>query len=402
MLSPSMPTNLQRHPSQQSRPPPPPPQSSNNGTLTNISTARNIVPQQQQQQQQAQSVQHHVRFNQDLLHNYGINVPMTRQTSQPGTIETPQSPSNPPPVTSLIPLPSPLPNNLGVNMHHMNQPSITPTILGGFPIHQSTSQPTGTNNNYISPQQTSLQNKLDNLHTISPHGSHHQISSSTHHTPTGIYVNTRPMLASPVTTVTGIGKVKQQQTLPSQQQQQQQQQSIRPGIPTNGTPTGPSAVVLRYPPMIQPSQQAQQHGYQMMKPRLMPPNAFGPRGAPPPPPQIIMQQTTMQQQTPIIYDPNTLYRTSGQQPTQIQQAQQQQQQQSITSLQSNPHMNDSLINQQKHQHQQSMPQQVLHIAPGMLTTDDNILKSLLQINPQAVSFQNYFLSSINLFFSSFK
>jgi hypothetical protein len=273
----------------------------------------------------------------------------------------------------------------------MNQPSITPTILGGFPIHQSTSQPTPTNNNYISSQQTNVQN--NNLHTILPHGSHHSLSTPTHHTPTGIYVNTRPMLASSVTTVTGIGKVKQQQ----QQQPpppQQQQQSIRPNIPTNGTPTGPSAVVLRYPPMIQTSQQVQQHNYQMMKPRMMPPNTFGPRGAAQPPPQIIMQPTTMQQQTPIIYDHNTLYRTSGQQPAQVQQIQQiqqiqqvqQAQQQPITSLQSNPHMNDSLINQQKHQHQQSMPQQVLHLAPGMLTTDDNILKSLLQINPQAVNF----------------
>ncbi len=383
MPSPSMSTNLQRHPSQQARPPPPP-QTSNNGTLTNISTARNIVPQQQQQQQpppqQTQSVQHHVRFNQDLLHNYGINVPMTRQTSQPGTIEPPQSPSNPPSVTSLIPLPSPLPNNLGVNMHHMNQPSITPTIIGGFPVHPSNSQQTGTNNTYISPQQTNVQNKLDNLHAISPHGSHHPLSTGTHHTQGGIYVNARPMLASPVTTVTGIGKVKQQP--PPLPLSQQQQQSIRAGMPTNGTPTGPSAVVLRYPPMIQTPQQPQQHGYPMMKPRMMPPNAFGPRGAPlPPSPQIIMQTTSMQQQTPIIYDPNALYRTPGQQSAQVQQTQQQ----SLTSLQANPHMNDSLMNQQKLQHQQSIPQQVLHLAPGMLTTDDNILKSLLQINPQAVS-----------------
>ena len=363
MPSPSMSANLQRHPSQQARPPQP----SNNGPLTNISTARNIVP--QQLPQQTQSVQHHVRFNQDLLNNYGINVPMTRQSSQPGTNETPQSPPNSTSITSLIPLPSPLPNNLGVNMHHMNQASITPTILGGFPIHQSSSQPTSNNNNFISPQQINVQNKLDNPHTILPHGSHHSLSSATHHTPTGIYVNTRPMLASPVTTVTGIGKIKQQ---PSQQQQ-----PIRLGVPTNGVPTGPSAVVLRYPPMIQTSQQPQQqHGYQMMKPRMMPPNAFGPRGPPPPPPQLIMQQ---QQQTPIIYDPNTLYRTSpGQQPPPSPQVQQSQQ--LITPLQSNPHMNDSLINQQKHQH----PQQVLHLPSGMLTTDDNILKSLLQINPQAV------------------
>jgi hypothetical protein len=409
-----MPTTLQRHPSQQARLPLPP-QSINNGPLTNISTARNIIPQQQQQQQQQQtqqiqSVQHHVRFNQDLLHNYGINVPMTRQSSQPGTNEPPQSPSNPPPVTSLIPLPAPLPNNLGVNMHHMNQPSITPTILGGFPIHPSTNQQTGTTNTYISPQQTNVQNKLDNLHTIAPHGSHHPLSTATHHIPPGIYVNTRPMLASPVTTVTGIGKLKQQQQQQSLLPQQQQPQPIRPGIPTNGTPTGPSAVVLRYPPMIQTPQQSQQHGYPMMKQRMMPPNTFGPRGGPPPPSQIIMQQTTMQQQqTPIIYDPNTLYRTApGQQPTpvqvQVQQQQQQQQQQpqqqSITSLQTNPHMNDSIINQQKHPHQQSMPQQVLHLAPGMLTTDDNILKSLLQINPQAVSFILHYLlfSFINLSF----
>ncbi|CAM4989886.1 unnamed protein product, partial [Rotaria socialis] len=41
---------------------------------------------------------------------------------------------------------------------------------------------------------------------------------------------------------------------------------IRPGIPTNGTPTGPSTVVLRYPPMIQTPQQPQHNAYQMMKP----------------------------------------------------------------------------------------------------------------------------------------
>jgi hypothetical protein len=91
----------------------------------------------------------------------------------------------------------------------------------------------------------------------------------------------------------------------------------------------------------------------------------------------------VKQQPTIIYDPNTLYRTSGQQqpppPSQIQP------QQTLTSIQSNLHMNDALINQQKHQHQQSIPQQVLHLSSGMLTTDDNILKSLLQINPQAVS-----------------
>jgi hypothetical protein len=361
-----MSANLQRHPSQQARPP----QASNNGPLTNISTARNIVP-QQQQPQQIQPVQHHVRFNQDLLNNYGINVPMTRQSSQPGINETSQSSPNSTSITSLIPLPSPLPNNLGVNMHHMNQASITPTILGGFPLHQSSSsQSTSTNNNFISPQHINVQNKLDNPHTISPHGSHHSLSSTTHHTSTGIYVNTRPMIASPVTTVTGIGKVKQQAP--------QQQQPIRLGIPTNGAPPGSSAVILRYPPMIQTSQQTQ-HGYQMMKPRMMPPNSFGPRGPPPPSPQLIMQQ-----QAPVIYDPNTLYRTSpGQQtplPSQVQQPQQ-----LITPLQSNPHMNDSLINQQKHQHQQSMSQQVLHLPSGMHTTDDNILKTLLQINSQAVS-----------------
>ncbi|CAF3505803.1 unnamed protein product [Adineta steineri] len=375
MSSPSISTNLQRHPSQQIRPQ----QSSNNGTLTNLSTARNIVPQPQpSQQQQNQSVQHQVRFNQDLLLNYGINVPMTRQSSQPGTNETPQSPPNSTSITSLIPLPSPLPNNLGVNMHHMNQASITPTILGGFPIHQSSSQSTSTNNNFISPQQINVQNKLDNPHTISQHGSHHPLSSATHHTSTGIYVNTRPMLSSPVTNVTSINKGKQQP--------QQQQQQIRPGMPINGAPTGPSAVVLRYQPMIPTSQQPQQHNYQMMKSRMMLPNAFGQRGPPPQQPsQLIMQQ----QQQPIIYDPNTLYRTQPQPPPPQQQQQvqqsQQQQQQLLTPLQSNPHMNDSLINQQKHQHQQSMPQQVLHLPPGVLATDDNILKSLLQINPQANS-----------------
>ena len=395
MPSPSMTSNLQRHPSQQIRP-------QQQQQPTNNGTQRNIVPQQQQQQQQQlppppnQSVQNHVRFNQDLLHNYGINVPMARQTSQTGSNEPPQSPSNPSSVTSLIPLPVPLSNNLGVNMHHINQPSITPTILGGFPMHQSNSQVAGTNTAYISQQQANISNKMDVPHTISPHGSHHP-----HHAPQGIYVNTRPMMTSPVMTVTGIGKVRpplqQQQPPPSplstQQQQQQQQQLIRPGMPTNGTPVGPSTVVLRYPhqmmqtpQQVQQQQQQQQHGYQMMKPRMMPPNAYGPRPTGGPSPQIIMQQ-----QPQLNYDSNALYRTAPMQqqqpppPIQIQQPQQQ----SLQPIQSNPHINENLINQQKHSHPQTMQQQqqqqVLHLPPGMLSTDDNILKSLLQINPQANS-----------------
>ncbi|CAF1683806.1 unnamed protein product, partial [Adineta ricciae] len=110
-----------------------------------------------------------------------------------------------------------------------------------------------------------------------------------------------------------------------------------------------------------------------MKPRMMPPNTYGPRGpAPPPPPQLIMQQ----QQQPIIYDHNSLYRQQQPPPPP----------QHIATLQTNSHINDSLLNQSKHPHQQQpMPQQVLHLPSGMLTTDDNILKSLLQINPQANS-----------------
>jgi len=88
--------------------------------------------------------------------------------------------------------------------------------------------------------------------------------------------------------------------------------------PSNGI----SPVILRYP--------TQQYGHQMMKPCS---NTYGTS------PQVIMPQ-----QTPIIYDPNTIYRING---------------------------------QQNH-----------HLPP-----DDNILKSLLQINPQIVS-----LHDSNLFF----
>ena len=366
-----MSANIQRHPSQQTRPqlssqPP------NNSTLTNLSTARNIIP------QQTQSIQNHVRFNQDLLNNYGISVSMTRQPSQSGTNEpTTLSPSNSPSVTSLIPLPSPLTNNLGVNVHHMNQASITPTILGGFPIHQSTSQPIGTNNNFISPQQqVNTQNKSDH-HPNVP--SHHQISSSTHNIPTGVCINTRPMYSSPAATVTGVGKMKTQITQPPPPPPPQQ--PIRPVIPSNGTSTGPSTVVLRYSTMIQTAQQpqSQAHTYQMMKPRMMPPNAFASRGTPPPPPHLIMPS-----QTHITYDPNTMYRASVQQqlaPPQVQQT--------LTSHQANSHLNDNLVNPQKPQHQQLI-QQVLHLPSSVLATDDNILKSLLQINPQAVSFLLFF------------
>ncbi|CAM4989832.1 unnamed protein product, partial [Rotaria socialis] len=41
-----------------------------------------------------------------------------------------------------------------------------------------------------------VQNKSDNHHNVSSHGSHHPLQPSTHHAPTGIYVNTRPMVSS--------------------------------------------------------------------------------------------------------------------------------------------------------------------------------------------------------------
>lgn len=84
-----------------------------------LSTSRNII------QQQTPSNQYPVRFNQELLQNFGINIPPPRQS------ETQLS-------TSLIPIPSSLSNNLTMNnIHHMNQPSITPTIIGTYPIRQS-------------------------------------------------------------------------------------------------------------------------------------------------------------------------------------------------------------------------------------------------------------------------
>ena len=52
--------------------------------------------------------------------------------------------------TSLIPLPTPIPNNLGVNMHHMNQASITPTMIGTYPPHQP-SPHSNFDNHHISP-----------------------------------------------------------------------------------------------------------------------------------------------------------------------------------------------------------------------------------------------------------
>lgn len=143
--------------------------------------------------------QHPVRFNQELLDNFGITIPITKQSG----------------ITELIPLPSPLTNNLGVNIHSINnQPSLTPTIIGTY-----------SNSSY----------------------NHHQQPTSN-----GIYPR-----------------------------------SIIQTGPTNGT----SPVILHYPP--------QPYGHQMMKPRMIPPNAYG---------QVIMPQ-----QNSIIYDPNTIYRTNGQQ-----------------------------------------------------------------------------------------
>lgn len=154
--------------------------------------------------------------------------------------------------TSLIPLPSPLSHNLGVNLHSTNQPSLTPTVIGTYP----TSYP-----------------HFDNHH-------HQQ-------TPPGMYLNNaRPM----------VGKIHQQPR------------------PANGT----SPMLLRYP-------STQQYGHQMIKPRMTPPNTYG-----------TSSQVVMSQQTPVMYDPNTIYRTNGQQ---------------------------------------------THHLP----LDDNILKSLLQISPQLVN-----------------
>ncbi|UJR10319.1 hypothetical protein I4U23_014525 [Adineta vaga] len=85
----------------------------------NISNSRNLTS-------------HPVRFNQELLNNFNINVPITRQAEHMPS-------GNSLSTTSLIPLPSPIPSNLGVNMHHMNQASITPTMIGTYPPHQSSS-----------------------------------------------------------------------------------------------------------------------------------------------------------------------------------------------------------------------------------------------------------------------
>jgi hypothetical protein len=192
------------------------------------SESHNIIP------------QHPVRFNHELLDNFGITIPLSKQSITPDHQST----------TSLIPLPSPLPNNLGINHHPINQPSLTPTMIGTYP--------------------TSSYNNFDHHH-------HHQSSS-------GIYVNNPRSI---------IGKLNQQ---------------IRP---SNGT----SPILLRYPP-------TQQYAHRMIHP-----NTYGT------PPQVIMPQ-----QSPIIYDPNTIYRTNT------------------------------------------------HHLPA----DDNILKSLLQINPQMVSLDKFF------------
>jgi hypothetical protein len=185
--------------------------------------------------------QHPVRFNQELLDNFGISVPLSKQA---GTADHQST-------TSLIPIPSPLSNNLGINLHSMNQPSLTPTMIGTYPTQSYT--------------------HFDN---------HHQQQTP----PPGIYLNNPRSM---------IGKLNQQPR------------------PTNGI----SPIISRYPA-------TQQYGHQMIKPRMIPPNVYGTS------PQVIMSQ-----QTPIIYDPNTIYRING--------------------------------------------QQTHHLPP-----DDNILKSLLQINPQ--------------------
>ncbi len=112
----------------------------------NTSMSRTII------QQPSSSNPHPVRFNQELLHNFGINMPTSRQ---PDGRELPISSSSI--STSLIPLPSSLSNNLGINnIHHVNQASITPTRIGTYPMNQSS-----LNNNYISSQ-----TNFDNHHHL--------------------------------------------------------------------------------------------------------------------------------------------------------------------------------------------------------------------------------------------
>ncbi|CAF3790913.1 unnamed protein product [Rotaria sp. Silwood1] len=203
-----------------------------NNNNNNISISRNI-------QQQNSSNQHPVRFNQELLHNFGINIPTSRQSEiREHSLSSSIS-------SSLIPIPSSLSNNLGINnIQHMNQASIIPTMIGTYPIHSSS-----LNNNYIS-SQTNFDNHSHNHH-------HHN------HKSTGIYINNSHSI---------IGKVNQQI---------QSSNEISP-------------IVLNYPTMIQTQQ--------MMQPRMIHPNTYG-----------LSSQVIMPQQSSIIYDPNIIYQTNGQQ-----------------------------------------------------------------------------------------
>ncbi|CAF2074749.1 unnamed protein product [Rotaria magnacalcarata] len=104
-------------------------------SMNNMQTSRSIIIPQQNL-----SNQYPVRFNQELLHNFGINIPTSRQA------EAKEASLSPSISTSLVPLPTSLSNNLGINnIHHMNQPSITPTIIGTYPIRHPV-----LHNSYIS------------------------------------------------------------------------------------------------------------------------------------------------------------------------------------------------------------------------------------------------------------
>ncbi|CAF1000074.1 unnamed protein product [Adineta ricciae] len=159
---------------------------------------------------------HPVRFNQELLNNFNINVPITRQPDH-------MSSSNSISTTSLIPLPTPIPNNLGVNMHHMNQASITPTMIGTYPPHQSSPHSnfdnhhmssTGIHSNNprfvigkVNPYNGAVPNHLRYPTMMPPQAYRHQM------------MKPRMMAASTYGQMIP-------QSRPSQQQQQQQQQPI--------------------------------------------------------------------------------------------------------------------------------------------------------------------------------
>ncbi|CAF1068255.1 unnamed protein product [Didymodactylos carnosus] len=275
--------------------------------------------------------QPHVQYNRDLLVNYGINVPLLRppgNSSSFVTTNSDQTSSTSPPTASPLAAGQststtsliPLPNNIGINIPHTNpnQPSITPMLNLGQFSHPLVTSQT----NFI-PKENHLQ-----LNTNHPQHSQstnntielNRLFSQQQHSPNTQQARSTPSLANTSKTKRPPNSNNNNQVIQPQLASNQQQQQQ-----------------MQYH-LIKQQQQQQQHiSYQQ-------------------------QRQSSQQLPPQYISTNdsscTAYRTNM------------------------PSVSDGLIQTRQMPTMPVNPQQNQALQQALIATDDNILKSLLQINPQ--------------------